>query len=565
MEKVDAVRAVGNALFALKRYEDAAEEYSRGISSDEGLLSNRAACYLQLKRYDEASEDAWRATKTGVKAWYRAGLADIERGDVEKAWKAAKKALELAPRDRQIRELWRRVDKKKKEKLLRLYDDKENALEKGASDDAQQRKAARDAIRRLKEMVRASNFQKETSKSDFETCLQTLLDPAGFRATVFPGAPPSRDLPKTLLEFLDDPKYAKAAEDAWPRAKRKAGVILEGTKARGAKEGDDMDAETEARLWPAIVREAFCRELASAVQDVARADLAKFQQDQQNELRQRRHRDPIDFALPKELPGHLSASSSKDEWTGVACVVHEFLGADWSAVVYDDARRLARSKRVAPGLPSYDRHSPGDIAWLDVKDLDDEFPALAELASKLGQLHVAMAGALDGSSSAEGSVEALPLPAAPDLGDLLGLQGLLPAASASLFVSLNDTHVPLPPRIDQNNAVFSALYFVNDSASGGDLILEYDGHKAVVPPTPDALVLWRSSLVSHSRSPAQSNVLSVAHWVYGGYGKEANLEDIPPPPPSGEGYFSFSGGGNASGSDTDDDDETSSSDVKKEV
>ena len=47
----------GNDAFKNQRYEEAIDFYTKAIeldSSDVSFYSNRAACYLNLKKYDEA-------------------------------------------------------------------------------------------------------------------------------------------------------------------------------------------------------------------------------------------------------------------------------------------------------------------------------------------------------------------------------------------------------------------------------------------------------------------------------------------------------------------------------
>jgi hypothetical protein len=94
-----------------------------------------------------------------------------------------------------------------------------------------------------------------------------MLEPAEFRKLVYPGlAPAQRDAaPKSLQEVLCDPQHAQAVQQMVPRARERAQKVLDAVKKRGAAEGDVMDADTEASLWPDVFQEAFGREIISVV------------------------------------------------------------------------------------------------------------------------------------------------------------------------------------------------------------------------------------------------------------------------------------------------------------
>ncbi|KAJ6629534.1 hypothetical protein B0H10DRAFT_1868073 [Mycena sp. CBHHK59/15] len=82
----EELKAAGNALFASKDYAGAARKYSEAIKLNDKnivLYCNRAACYLELKRYQDGLSDATNATEIDLKyskAWYRKGACEDALG-----------------------------------------------------------------------------------------------------------------------------------------------------------------------------------------------------------------------------------------------------------------------------------------------------------------------------------------------------------------------------------------------------------------------------------------------------------------------------------------------------
>ncbi|CAL4999861.1 unnamed protein product [Urochloa decumbens] len=135
-EKIEAAgkkKEEGNALFKLgkyarasKRYEKAAKyvEYDSSFSEDEKKQSkqlkiscnlNNAACKLKLKEYKEAEKLCTKVLELdsqNVKALYRRAQAYIQLADLELAEADIKKALEIDPDNRTLKEKIKEHNKK---------------------------------------------------------------------------------------------------------------------------------------------------------------------------------------------------------------------------------------------------------------------------------------------------------------------------------------------------------------------------------------------------------------------------------------------------------------------
>jgi tetratricopeptide (TPR) repeat protein len=103
--KAGELKERGNAAFAAGKHEDAAELFSQCIAMDpenEVYWSNRAASYLNLKRYSDAERDARKVVAlkpSWVKGWARLGAALLAQEDGGEAREALQKAVELEPND----------------------------------------------------------------------------------------------------------------------------------------------------------------------------------------------------------------------------------------------------------------------------------------------------------------------------------------------------------------------------------------------------------------------------------------------------------------------------------
>ena len=102
-------RVEGNALFAKKRFRDAAKFYGEAIDLDpydHSLYSNRALCFLELGAFEKARLDAEECTKLRpdfLKGHLRLARALRLLGDCEEAIKACKAGLEVERNSKSLR------------------------------------------------------------------------------------------------------------------------------------------------------------------------------------------------------------------------------------------------------------------------------------------------------------------------------------------------------------------------------------------------------------------------------------------------------------------------------
>ena len=102
-------RVEGNALFAKKRFRDAAKSYGEAIDLDpydHSLYSNRALCFLELGAFEKARLDAEECTKLRpdfLKGHLRLARALRLLGDCEEALKACRAGLEVERNSKALR------------------------------------------------------------------------------------------------------------------------------------------------------------------------------------------------------------------------------------------------------------------------------------------------------------------------------------------------------------------------------------------------------------------------------------------------------------------------------
>jgi tetratricopeptide (TPR) repeat protein len=64
------MKAKGNSAFKNKNFEEAVDFYTQAIELDQqdvSFYSNRAACYLNLKKYEEALQDGTKCVELNPK------------------------------------------------------------------------------------------------------------------------------------------------------------------------------------------------------------------------------------------------------------------------------------------------------------------------------------------------------------------------------------------------------------------------------------------------------------------------------------------------------------------
>ncbi|KAJ1453443.1 hypothetical protein M885DRAFT_619030 [Pelagophyceae sp. CCMP2097] len=580
-------RERGNAAFQRAAYDEAVREYTDALRGEtdavahvgqrrlhecrEGtVLANRAASYAALQKHDDARRDAVAATKLRpdyAKAWYRAAAAALALGDRKAAARYAQRAAALAPADKATRLLVAKCASG----LGTLYGDRGDwALEKGASDETRAQRDAKVMIERMKSIAQGSG---DKGGLGVDAVFRKLLDARTFRETVFPGVSAANfdrescddPLPSTLADFLAVPEYACAMERTWPRVEAKARAVMVGAQKRGLAEGGEvMDSATEAELWPQVLSEAFARCIAPEVRRIAQEKHAKRLDDLSKAPRTRPDGAVMDVRLDSSVAAALSLLDAPLHGRGVACVIDDFLGDDWASLVSDDAARLVAEsstssgalRRLAPyPAPESAAEPRGRMAWLDAGDLDDDFPALAELSKRLGALAVALARAVEAAAARDddGAASSETEAVASNAHNVVGLLGGA-AAPLKLNALVSASHGRLLRVLGVDDVVsamcdaadearppcISCLYLVGDGqatahldldsgadvdldaterrppARGGDVVLYRAGAALeTVRHVCDRIVLWRSDLVSHSRTRIECGQrISVGQWVY---------------------------------------------------
>eukprot|EP01087_Luapelamoeba_hula_P006374 TRINITY_DN16455_c0_g1_i1.p1 TRINITY_DN16455_c0_g1~~TRINITY_DN16455_c0_g1_i1.p1 ORF type:complete len:351 (-),score=88.71 TRINITY_DN16455_c0_g1_i1:9-1061(-) len=129
-------RVLGNEAFKSAKWGLAIKHYTKGIQADPQnhlLFSNRSAAWMKMNKDNKALEDAEACIKLQpqwAKGYYRKGCALREMQRDHDALQALQRAVELAPKDGEIRgkftEVLLRVKEKDAHKLL--------TVEEGASD-----------------------------------------------------------------------------------------------------------------------------------------------------------------------------------------------------------------------------------------------------------------------------------------------------------------------------------------------------------------------------------------------------------------------------------------------
>eukprot|EP00744_Colponema_vietnamica_P016963 GILI01023816.1.p1 GENE.GILI01023816.1~~GILI01023816.1.p1 ORF type:complete len:442 (+),score=155.43 GILI01023816.1:55-1380(+) len=108
-QQIADARSKGNQLFVKGDFEQAVAEYSKGISLDPSqqvLLSNRAACYLRLEKWQEALSDAQKARELNpncLKAHFREGQAFLGLRDFAEAASSFWSAMQIDPSNKELK------------------------------------------------------------------------------------------------------------------------------------------------------------------------------------------------------------------------------------------------------------------------------------------------------------------------------------------------------------------------------------------------------------------------------------------------------------------------------
>ncbi|KAH7470982.1 hypothetical protein KRP22_003145 [Phytophthora ramorum] len=133
---MEALRAAGNAFFSAKDFQSAVDKYTEGLSaappSSDGsvdeikaveaqrvlLLSNRAACLLQIQDFTGAEKDCTLALglePNNSKARYRRAQAHMGLGNMTQAFKDVHLVLQYAPSNKAAAALARKIQERMRE------------------------------------------------------------------------------------------------------------------------------------------------------------------------------------------------------------------------------------------------------------------------------------------------------------------------------------------------------------------------------------------------------------------------------------------------------------------
>jgi small glutamine-rich tetratricopeptide repeat-containing protein alpha len=102
-EKADKHKTEGNELMKGEKYKEALEQYNKAIEIDANnavYYCNRAAAHSKLSDFANSIEDCKNALKIDPsygKAWGRLGLALLSNNQLEEAYEAYSKAIQLEP------------------------------------------------------------------------------------------------------------------------------------------------------------------------------------------------------------------------------------------------------------------------------------------------------------------------------------------------------------------------------------------------------------------------------------------------------------------------------------
>eukprot|EP00755_Sulcionema_specki_P012344 Sspe_Gene.8342::Locus_2841_Transcript_1_1_Confidence_1.000_Length_1232::g.8342::m.8342 len=133
IDKAGKAKAEGNEFFGKKEYPKAIEKYSEALEVIDGrwqereaevkalhtaCFSNRAECFLKLKKFNEAEADCTAALSEApenIKALYRRALARKELNDFDNAKADIDRALKLAPTEPSLEALQKTVEVARKQ------------------------------------------------------------------------------------------------------------------------------------------------------------------------------------------------------------------------------------------------------------------------------------------------------------------------------------------------------------------------------------------------------------------------------------------------------------------
>eukprot|EP00968_Pinguiococcus_pyrenoidosus_P008669 scaffold636_cov252-Pinguiococcus_pyrenoidosus.AAC.11 len=423
---VEELRRLGNAAVAQKDWEAALEAYVEGLSrapEDERLLSNAAFVHLKLGNKEASLRTAQLLVEKHpdfVKGHARlvqaliclSKLAEARkaldraklRGSADKNLLAVAKLLGKAEADARAQS--RRVFKpvfRGERRGRALYEDQPDVL--SLDPEERRRGKNRQALDQIASMLSAD--ASEAGDHLLDGLFAAMCDKSKFHATVFRGLNREQlaSAPGSLRELLDIPAYRVALEEAMPRVRDKAQTVLSNVKAKAAEAGDFMDPETEAKLWPSVLQEAFARELVRVVKDVHGHLRSMMGRDPRLLADEDDPRAEWDQMSPRVLNSLFKVESTRaensntsapgDDVVGTA-VIDDFLGSEWMPLVKADIKRLREMglltdlsvpSPTAEGARTDRQKTAFRTGWLDEDMLaSKDFTGLQELLQALQAL-----------------------------------------------------------------------------------------------------------------------------------------------------------------------------------
>lgn len=368
------------------------------------LYSNRAACFLALKRFAEAESDASRAIQIQyslIKAHYRLVLALMGLSKFNEAFHASNLALIQDPACQSILKL--------REECLKMMNRSQDCCDNCAASPSsdlcvtcapisQKKKRSSPKVsakiiadlppleasilKHLRSLIQSiKSGDRSVENSPVEGLFHKLTNSASFVDTLFPGTPSSvlSSLPSNLLELLSwEPLTVDLSSVV-----NSAASVLRRVKERGASAGDIMDEATQNFLLPQIAKEALARELVDAVRKLGKKlSLAKAKTSLTVAHMESQVLEEIGRIEPSVISALCTTSTS---------VQNNFLGREWAQLILDDTERFCSSEKMSPCIDSlFEVNSrstpPATMAWIEKDQLRDSYPALFECVEALHQI-----------------------------------------------------------------------------------------------------------------------------------------------------------------------------------
>jgi len=371
-------------------------------------------------------------------------------------------------------------------------------------------------LRKLKEGLTKGGDQR-----DFEGIFSKLMDKSTFQKMIFPGLSDEQRAfaPQSFESLLSDPMYAGELESIMPKTQERADSVLQNVKKKGADIGQFMDPATEERLRPQILQEAFAREVLAMVSRVHRAGHARVADSLENLA------DPEDERATWDQLDPEVVEALTDPETAFA-VQDDFLGEEWPALLYEDAVRFMASGQMTP-IPVAEREREGvhgEIAFVEPSQLEESYPALAELIKNLHALPFELRSkvpSLNLMSPLPGSTAVVCME--PDC-----LQRKrLDCGTGSEYTGYKYTCVYFFSPFDNENMANRGSSSANKEAPNarGSFILEHihSQEKHTVDPASDRLIIFDSRNMFNEREKVQSLLeksrhfkqFSVTFWIHG--------------------------------------------------